>query len=113
MFVIKYDLIFLLSKSAAEHLFHQYKIKLLLEKNIILVYEHFHNLNRYRFIKKKQTLKWKVCIRAATIRNVSWVISNMVATNAHFVIADSTFKEYYEIIMLIYNRKTFRLDLLW
>ncbi len=43
----KYDLIFLLTKSAAVHLFHQYKIKL-----IISVYEHFRNLNAYFFFFK-------------------------------------------------------------
>ncbi len=54
-----------------------------------------------------------VCTRAATTRNASWVISNMVATTtlASFVIADTTWKEY-EIITMLYNRKICRLDLL-
>ncbi len=43
----------------------------------------------------------------------SWVISNMESTTecSHIFIASMTLKEY-EIIKLIYNRKTRRLDII-
>ncbi len=56
----------------------------LLENKFSLVYKHFHYLNRCIY-NKKQMSKLKLCIHAATRRNVSWVISNMAANhNPHF-----------------------------
>ncbi len=105
LFGDKYDFIFLLTKSAEVHLFHQYKIKLLIWSARKQRVDDFRNLNCYIFVRK-QTLKWRGCNRSATARNVPWVISNMAASTmlTLFVIADSTLKEY-EIITLIYNRK--------
>ncbi len=71
-----------------------------------MVFERFCNLNRCIFNKNES--KWKVSYS----HNASLVISNMTVNtklNYFFVIADSTLKEY-EIITLIYNRKTCKLD---
>ncbi len=81
----------------------------LLENNIILVFECFPNLNQCIF--NKNTLKWRIW----TTPNVSWVISNMVATRPRWPHKHKTLtcfaislKEN-EIITLIYKIKTCRL----
>ncbi len=75
----------------------------LLAKNIILVFERFGNLNRRIFNKNKSN--WWVW----STRNASWVICNMAASTFFMLVNASTLKEY-EIIALIYNRKTCRLE---
>ncbi len=63
----------------------------------------FLNLNRSIF--NKNTLKWWVWYT----RNASWVISNMAAST-FFMLANTSILKEYEIIKLIYNRKTSRLE---
>ncbi len=72
----------------------------LLENNIILVFEHFGNLNRCIF--NENTLK----LRVWTMCNASWVISKMeVTTEAHNPLIFANSLKEYKIITLIYNRK--------
>ncbi len=83
---------FIPTKSTTLHLFHQHKIKWMIwfiRNNITSVYKCFRYLNWYIF-----PIWWRP--------QPSFVL----------VIVDTTLKEY-EIITLIYNRKTCRLDLLF